>query len=201
MFGGADPEDQRKVKFVTEADINKARERAVEELEASFEEEVQKQLGNGERTIIESVEKNIVSSEASNKTGDKVDGFSYTVVQKVKLISFNENDVVQLAESAMEKEIEPGYFLDQDFTISFRKGIPDFERKEMAMDIEVKAKAIPSIDENKVKEGIAGKSEEEIKNFLADFEEINKAEVSFDPIWLKKIPITKEKVTVKVREE
>ncbi len=201
MFGGADSEDGKKIKFVTEADIDRARKKAIEELETSFEEEIQKRLEEGDKTIIESVEKSIVSSEASNKVGDKVDGFSYTIVQKVKLISFSENDIIQLAETIAEKELELGYFLDQDFVLNFRKGIPDFEKKEMAMDIEIKAKAIPSIDENKVKSGIAGKSEEEIKNFLASFEEIKKAEVSFEPIWLKRISISQEKITVNIKKQ
>ncbi len=178
-----------------------ALKKAIEELETSFEEEIQKRLEEGDKTIIESVEKSIVSSEASNKVGDKVDGFSYTIVQKVKLISFSENDIIQLAETIAEKELELGYFLDQDFVLNFRKGIPDFEKKEMAMDIEIKAKAIPSIDENKVKSGIAGKSEEEIKNFLASFEEIKKAEVSFEPIWLKRISISQEKITVNIKKQ
>lgn len=194
MTDGGNPDSNKKLSMVTEQDLDAARKKTIEALEETLEQDVSKQIDKNMRIIIDSVEKEIVAVESSQKAKDIAKKFTYTVTQKVKAIMFDNEDVNFLAIKELEKDVDSGYLMDSVSQAVFKKGIADLEEKSITMYIDAEAIIWPSIDKENIINGIVGKKEEEMKAFLVNYPEIEKVESTTIPSWLTTIPVSRDKV-------
>lgn len=198
MEGGLDNVDNQKVKVVTQNDIEQARGKVMDSFNGALEEKIKEKIGSGKTFLFDSIEKEITESFASENAGAIADQFSFTLKQKIRAITFLEEDARNLAIKALEKETPDGNELNKtSINLRYEKGNADFEKKEMKFEMATSAQSWPKINQNEIKAGVAGKSEEEIKEFLQKYKNIKKAEIERSPAWLSFLPITEEKVIIK----
>ncbi len=197
MTGGESSTDNKKVKVATQQDIENARGETLEALDKSMENKIDEKIGEGESYAINSVEREITKSSSSCEVNEIAKDCKFTVQEKIKLMVFYEDDVKFFAVKSLESKKESGYELEEDsVTMEYLKTIMDFERRELKLKIEIVGTIWPQIDEENIKKGIAHKQEEEMKNFLANYVEIKKAEIEISPVWLTFVPASENKIIV-----
>ncbi len=201
MIGGGTADASKKVSMVTAGDIENARKKTLEELENSLDQEIGQQLGEGKKIIIDSAEMSIEKAQSSHKEGATTNKFAYSVEQKIKAIAFSKEEVDQVVVAELEKEIGSGYELDLKTQVGYKKGIADFNENSLTIYVEARTVAWPTIDLANVKSGVVGNGEEKIKQFLINYEGLDRAEIIFVPSWMSMVPTNDKKVQVEeVRE-
>ncbi len=202
MAGGSDEIKNNKVKYVTESDIDQARKESVDLLNKALEEKIQKKIGENRNFLLDSIEKEIISSRSSLQAGEMGENFDFTIKERIRAITFNQEDLKSLLYLKILKDASAGYKLDSDsIRINYVDNLDDKEKKQLDVEIEVSGLMWPEIDIENIKIGIEGKKEEEIKKVLENYSEIKKASIEFYPSYFKMIPVTKEKISIKqIRE-
>ncbi len=199
MEDGGSPDSNKKLSMISSEDIERAREKTIAALEKDLEEEVKIQLGSEMSAMFDSVEKEVTNVSSTNEVKDIVKSFSYTVEQKVKLMAFTTTDVNSVALLKMKEDVDSDYEIEESQSkIVFKKSITDFENKTMTMYLDATSVAWPKIEADRLVENIAEKKEEEIKVILLGYPSIEKIEFLVKPSWLTGIPISKEKIDVKI---
>ncbi|MBT3356282.1 hypothetical protein HN784_03370 [bacterium] len=199
MTDGGSPDSNKKLSMISIADIARAREKTITALEKSLEEEVKAQLGVEMSAMFDSVEKEIIGASSTNEVKDVVKSFSYTVEQKIKLITFLTADVNSAVLLGMRQDVEDGYEIEEsESNVTFKKSITDLEKKTMTMYLDSSATAWPIIEAEQLAQSIAEKKEEEIRVILLGYPTIEKIEFLVKPSWLTGLPISKDKIDVSV---
>ncbi len=198
MSGGALSDDAKERKVITKLDLDRARKATIKDLDKSIIQEISKRLNSGKETVADSVVKEVVSSKASHLEGAVTDKFSYTIVYKIKLISFDKNDVRQIVQNIIEKELPENYTIDSDFKVNTKRGILDLDKKNLTVYADVSGLAWTKIDKNKLKETIAGMDTETTRQALNKKAGVQSAELKPSPTWIKKSPKQIDKIDIKV---
>ncbi len=201
MTGGALSDDAKERQVVTKADLDRARKATIEALDKSIIQEINKRLASGQETVIDSIAKEVVSSKASHLEGAVTDKFSYSVVYKVRLIAFNKNDVREVVESIVKKDLPKNYEIDSNFKVDTKRGILDLDKKSLTVYTDVSGVAWAKIDKEKLKESIAGMDTETTRNALSKKMGVKSAEIKPSPTWIKKSPKKVDKINIKVIRE
>lgn len=203
MTGGENVTDNKKVKVATQEDVENARAETLEVLDESIEGKIDEKIMEGESYAINSVEREIVKSSSSCEVNEIAKDCKFTIQEKVKLMVFSEEDVRSFSVKILEAKKKSGYELAEDSIVTeYLKTVMDFENKELKLKIEATGYIWPQIDEENIKKGVAHKQENEMKDFLANYAEIKKAEIEISPVWLTFIPISEDKITIeKVKQD
>ncbi len=202
MSGGSDASGNSLVKYVTEADIEKARNTTLESLEKSFEEEISGRLDEFREYVLDSAKKEVVEHKSSFDVDDIADKFSYTIKQKVRLMTFASDDLREVAKIALTKELDSGYELDEnEITIEIIKDITDFEKKSMSLRVNFFGIAWPKIDQENFKKGIADQKETEFGNIIKKYQEIKKVDIDYNPGWLSGMAVSESKIKIEEQRE
>ena len=197
MTGGANDTDNKKVKVVTENDITLAREKTIDLFNEKLEENIKNKIDASENFVISSIEKEIMKSDSSYAPGDIIDKFNYTVRQKIKLITFNENEFNDIIKKSFEEKVSDNLVLREIKQIDFQKDVADYQEKELDLSIKAQAVYWPIIDELKIKRELAFKEGVEIKNYLTGLSQIEKAIISYSPSWLSSIAVKENNISIK----
>ena len=196
MTGGANDIENKKVKVVTESDIDTAREKTIEAFNSTLEENIQKQLTNEETFVVTSVDKEIISSDSSYAPGDIIDKFNYIVKEKIKLITFNKNDFESLVKEKFESEVSDDLTFEKISQTDFQKDVANYETK--TLDLTVTAKAIywPTLETDEIEEQLVNKNNEEVRAYLEELNQIKKALITYKPAWLSTLPIQRRNISI-----
>ncbi|MFO7807010.1 MAG: hypothetical protein R6V40_01130, partial [Candidatus Moraniibacteriota bacterium] len=201
MQGGKDNVENQKVKVVTEGDIEKARKETVERLKNSLNKKIENKIGSDMTFLENSMEKEITDSSSNYQAGDVADNFKYTVKEKVKLAYFPEGDLEKQIRENLNKEAEKGLALKKINEIEYLKDIVDFEEKEMDLTISVQGLFQHKINEDEIKEDLHKSKQGEIKQYLTEMPELEKAAISYDPDWLRSFSVRSENILIKEGSE
>lgn len=146
---------------------------------------------------------NVVSQQASqpNTSGN----FTYSMTVERQVIVFNKNDMLSVIKSDVQKDLTPvssqksplfntmklSYAALQPSDMNFSKGTVNISATanlSLAWDIDISL----------LKQKLAGEDQGGSKQVLSGFSEIDKAEVSLWPFWVKAIPNNTSRITVNV---
>lgn len=201
ITGGANDIENKKVKVVTEQDINTAREKTIESFNQNLKENIVKRLTNEETFVLTSAGKEIVYSDSSYAPGDIIDEFSYTIRERVELISFDKKSFENTIRNAFEENSQKDLDFSKLVKTDFRKDIADYETKKLSLSIDASALYWPILNNNELKKELSSKNNAELKKLLTDFDKIKKAVIFYSPSWLSNFPIKNKNITIKKRRE
>jgi len=200
-IGGANDNENKKVKIVTDEDINKAREKTIESFNDKLEDNIKKELDVNENFILTSIEKEIINSDSSYISGEIIDKFNYTVRENIKLITFDKTKFEEVVKNSFKKEAGETKTLGKIKEISFEKDVANYESKKLDLAINAEASYWPELDEAKIKNDLSSKNGSEIEIYLKTLSQIKKALIIYSPSWLSNFPIKNENLTIKSIKE
>lgn len=189
MSGGGAGDGKQEAKIVLQKDIDAARVKAMDEIGKSLAVLVEEKIGQEEKYFLDSAGKEIVEAFADRRPKEEGEKFNYTVKEKIKLISFQEDELKKMVYQKIEKEMGENLVLEKDKVIfSYDKPVVDWDKKQMEVAVTYDGLILPQLNMEKIKKELAGKNEEALKDALTKYQQLEKAEMEYYPSWAGRWP-------------
>lgn len=186
MAGGS----TKYITIVSQDDINNSKVSLQEELVNKNKSDIIKKAGD-QKIIESSIENSVVSFSSDKNAGEEADKFKSTMKLKSRTLSFSENDFREFLSTLLAGQIPAGQVLAPTTTneISISQSENDFNQGVMKLTGTIKTSLAPQIDENSIKQAIAGKSKFDAEQYLSTINGVDSESITFRPSWwIKKIP-------------
>jgi hypothetical protein len=193
MAGGA----KGKMKVATKDDIEGATQIVSIELKNKAQEEFNKKIPSDLKLLTGGQGVDIIESTSTLKADEPGKEFTITIKVKAWGLAFKESDVLQLIEKGINDKIaENKVLLASTVKLNYANPQADLNQGKLSFTCQVEGQAAWRIDENKVRDELAGKNEVEVRKYLSGLAEIETAKVVFWPFWVNKIPANKNKIKI-----
>lgn len=193
MTGGA----KGKMKVATADDIKGATDIVTLELKEAALKDFQAKISADLKMLEGSRVTEVVESSSNLKANQPGEKFIVTVKVKVSGLAFKEQDALYLIEKNVSDKIPQNrILLFSTIKIDYSVSKLNLAQGKVDLSCKVEAESIVSIDEQKIKNDLAGKSEEDVRKYLSSLPEIETAKVIFWPFWVKTVPENKDKIKV-----
>ena len=181
----------------TEKDIKDAEAKINQNLEDILKMAIFPQLPKEFKIIDGSSKFEIVNKEI-NKEADKENNFSIFAEAKMKLIAFREKDLRDALIAKALFRLPEGDYETVKFDVEYGASRSDFDKGEMSFPAKGQLIFQSKIDADLFRRQIPGKSEIELKTLFFALPGLEKAQIRFWPIYVKKAPkdINKVKITI-----
>lgn len=175
----------KKVKTVTSQDKKQLLDKLTPELEEKGKENLKAQLPPDKVLLDKILETKAVQKKYDQEAGDEADKLKLKLKLSLTGRAFAKEEMNKLLLKQLEDKIP------QDFTLTngnLETEILNTETKEgkTKIDLLVKANLVPVLDTEKIKQELAGKSEEEAKNYLLNLPNLKRAKIDLTPPFIGK---------------
>jgi len=185
--------------YPTDADIKNAKGEAEKNLKSGIEAFIISQIPSDEFKLIDSSRQFNVLKETVNPDTDEdgnfyvfVDGeMSMTAFKKVHII----NLLTQMAKQVLNTPLRI-ILKEDEYSISYGNVQTDPKTKVMTLPVKFKGIFWEPLDGDSFRQKISGKSEAELKPLIYSYPNIEKADFSFWPFWVSKIPSKQNRVNI-----
>lgn len=202
--GSASGGTDKIVKVVSAEDVSKAKERLNGKPNTVHDDFVSKLKQDGYIPIEDTFKAEKGSYDVSpsiNSEGDKVTvsvttSYSMLGVKKDDLVELIKNEVNDQGEGQGQTVLSDG--LD-DATLKVGGGI-GLNEGQLTVNMDTTAIVGPNIDQDSVKQQIAGKKTKEAEDILGNISGISDPKVELSPFWVGKVPKNHSKITIEVHQ-
>lgn len=197
--GGTD----RTVKVVTAADVQKAGERLVDQSTDEIEQELRGAFSDEVVVIEDSFVAERAAASSNPAVGQEVENGRATLTSKVtyRLTGVAKSDLEQYVTEVLESQME-----DQTTRKVYGTGVDEAtftdytrENNTASVRLSVTGQVGPEIDEDEVKEEVAGKRYGDIQSSLEQIDGVNDVEVRFSFFWVRTVPNNLDKITIEFK--
>lgn len=189
---------KKEVPEVIEDDLKKAEELLKERANKEIIDVLKNKIPAGFLIIEEAIKTEILEANSLAQAGAELEKFIFQVKTKVKTLSFKKEDLENFSKEFIISKIPVDKKLDQKSQkLNYLPEMIDLETGKIFLSLNLEAKIYSTINENSLKEGLAGKSLTETQYFLQNQPGINRVKVKFFPFWLKRVPENLEKIGIK----
>jgi len=196
MTGGA----KGKMKVVTQDDINGAIQIVTLGLKDKVSSEFKALIPADLKLLDDSQSLEVIESSSNIKANQPGEKFTITVKAKASGIAFKEQDALYLIERNASDEISGDKtLLLSTIKINYKTSKLDLKQGIANLNCDVAADSIFNFDEKKIKDDLAGKSEEDAKEYLRSLPNIEIVKVVFWPLWVKSVPQDVDKIKVLIK--
>ncbi|MFH1841505.1 MAG: hypothetical protein ABH800_01970 [Candidatus Nealsonbacteria bacterium] len=195
MEGGSKAE----IPEVSAGDLKTAEEILTEKALKESRESLIYSISSLDRIVLdETIIEKIIEVLPLAKEGQAADRFLFQVKAETKALVFNKEDLEEFAKNYILSQIS---FPEQDLyekslVVNYSLNDVNLDGNKAVLDIEMSVKIYSTVDQNSVKDKVKNKTEEEIAASLADYPEIEKAQIKLWPFWVKRSPSDKERIEV-----
>ncbi len=184
-------------KYPVQEDIKKAKEgveKQIENLTLSF---LYSQIAGQNLKIIESGNQFSVIKKNINTNTDKDGKFSIYIKAEGSIKVFRENDLLKLMTEMAKQVIGDGYQL-KSYNIEYGNISEDQKNKTNTLPIKFSGVFNKPLNLDDFKSSILGKSENDLKGIVFSSSNIEKADISFWPFWVKKVPQNEKRARISI---
>ena len=186
-----------KVKIVTENDLTRAEEVLTEELNNEINQTLNAQIPQGFKLIEENIDKEIVDSLDGIEAGAEIENFTVQMEATLEAMLFKEEDLKKLVDLNLLSIVPQNKsLLPETQKIVWDEPVVDWVKGEAYFQITAQENVVWQIDSQALKKDLAGLSEIEVREYLTNRPEIEKAKVTFWPFWVKSIPQQEKKIEI-----
>ena len=186
--------------IVTEQDFNSAKEAVTKEVLNQSLNGLKSKTNNLE--IVDPAKNEVTSLKSTVEIDDSAEGFAMSASAEAKSIGFLKKDLLQIIEAFINKNGNL-VLLKETVNVEYKNVKFDFSAKgeessTLTFTAAVKGEAATKLEENKIVEGLLGLKQDQIKDYLLSFKEIESARVILSPFWVKTVPKNNKEVHVKI---
>jgi len=193
MSGGA----KGIMRVVTKNDIEGALEIISLELKNKAQEEFNKKIPEELKLLEATQNLEVIESSTSIQADEPGKDFTATVKVRAWGLAFKEDDIFKLVEDSVGNKIsENKVLLPLTIKVDYTNIETDSSKGVADLSCKIEATVAWKINNNAIKENLAGKDEIEVRRYLSSLSEIEKAKIVFWPFWVKKIPNNKDKIKI-----
>ncbi len=188
-----------KAKVVLSDDLEKAETALIDELKQEVKQALEDQIPTDLRIVEDGLKEEVVKIEISVKEGDQADKFNMDIKVTMKALLFKEEDLKNLVDLNLISKISDDKTpINETQKISWQTPVIDWEKGEASFSLTIEENVAFKIDIQSLKENLAGQDEVEVRRYLANQSEIEKARVSFWPFWVNKMPKQENKIRINI---
>jgi len=185
------------VRVLTQDDFNKAKSQAEKSLKEKINTELSTQIPQGFTLLDGAVLIELAQAQPSVEIGGKAEKFSVSLKGVAKAIIFSQENILLLLGNKLILSSEQKNFSNKQ-SIVYENIKADFEKGQLNFKIKGEQEVILKINPEEIKALIAGKEESQVREIFARKPEIQEAQFSLWPFWVKQIPAQKEKIKVTI---
>lgn len=185
---------------VSQQDIDEAKKKTEAEAKKLAEEELKKELPEGEIFLSEAAEEIISESSSLARSGDAKDTFEYRVKAKLKTFVFSEKYVKEITADKLKEGLGDKMTANLDSVqLEYHYTDADFEKRIIRFKVQEKITAFQKVNLEELKKELLGKNSGQIENILRKHSEIEKVEINFWPQFISsRIPSYEKQVKIKL---
>ncbi len=188
-----------KIKVVLADDLKMAKEGLLDELKDEVKRTLNEQIPTDLRLIEGGLKEEIVEVSTNAEEGDEIDRFRIEMEAIARALLFKEEDLRHLVDLNLISMIsENKSSLPESQQISWTEPIIDWTKGEVSFELAVTEDVVWQIDMPALKKELAGQSEVEVRRYLANQQEIERAKVTFWPFWVKRMPLQEKKIKITI---
>ncbi|MFH0854257.1 MAG: hypothetical protein V1891_02080 [bacterium] len=183
--------DTKKIKIITNEDIEDAKEKALDELFKKSLIEFAADIKSEEKVLSKGVVKELINFAIDKKEGEKVDSFSMKIKAKFVAVLFDENELFQIAKTNLENTLSQGKCLANVEKENLVYVIEKYNMETNTANLRVMlaGKSIINFDNEILdKDLITGLEKSAAIAYLKTFKEIKDVEISLVPSWWDRLP-------------
>jgi hypothetical protein len=198
MVGGT-----RQIGVLTTQDIQRAESELIKNNTSQKMAEFISQLKDENLTLIDSL---VTTSGLSynKQLGEEVSSFTLSATINITAVFAQREQILEMAKNKLKESQGPkGEFINVDpSSLKYKLAEVASDKSEAQLDVEISG--LTSFDPNKDifdKNLLVGFTEDDLKLYFSQFESIKSIRVEFSPFWVKKVPILKDHIYIKVENE
>lgn len=184
----------------TAEDIEKAKALLRSKLTEESEGYIEANIPKGFIVLQSAIEQG--SAEFSADQPDSAGKFVAHMSVAYDLFAFSENDIAALTEYHLSKRLQDARkALPGTRVITYEREAFGPNKETLSFTVKASELVVGSIDEQQIKELLAGKGEVDIQQILSANDAIESAEATFWPLWISLAPSNKNNITIVVAEQ
>lgn len=196
MQGGESKESSQ----VTEEDLQKAKDALTEKAKKEIENFLKLDIPSEFVFLEGALETEIIETLSLAKAGMEIEKFNYQVKIQSRTLLFKKEDVENFAKNFITSQIPDNKKIHEpSLKINYSPGTVNLEVGKIILNLEMESEIYSKIDENDLKEGLAGKKSAEAQTSLEGQPLITRAQVELWPFWLRRIPDNIDKIKIELR--
>lgn len=191
----------KKITFVTQTDINSAKEEMAKQIETELVSEANKKAGTDVRLLDKGYKITQISATPNPGLNDEAEKFTLTVKAKIDALVFREEDLTKLATAVLGDQIGSGKeIVDKSSLTSAAEFVEgDFDKGNMKVKVSGEAFVATKLDEKKIKVEIAGVPNAKGIDYLKGIDGVTDAQITRQfPSFLKRLPRIKSHIYINV---
>jgi len=186
-------------KVVLAEDLKIATETLTTELKEEVKKALEDQIPTDLKVLEDGLKEEVVKISSSHNEGEQADKFTLEIKVTMRALLFKEADLKSLVDLNTVSKISGNQTpIEGAQKISWQAPKIDWPKGEASFSLSIEESVAQQIDIQSLKENLAGQDEVEVRRYLASQPEIEKAQVSFWPFWVKKIPTQEGKIKVNI---
>lgn len=188
------------VKFVTQGDIESVKQKASSQVDNTVQDELAKKLEDrGLYVVRESFNTGTPEVTISAKAGDQVDNVNATQKTTYSMVGVKQKDLEELITKNVEEDIDTSK--QRVLNTGLDKAVFKLQNQQnnssqVLLSMDVTALAGPKLDDNQIKEQIAGKKSGEVKDMLKNYPGVTDVSIELSPFWVSSVPKGASKITI-----
>jgi hypothetical protein len=198
--GSAEGGTDNIVKFVTQSDIDSAKQKVSSQVDNAVQDDLAGKLEDrGLYAIRESFNTGTPEVTVSAKVGDQVDSVSATQKTTYSMVGVKKKDLEQFITSKVHDDIDTGKQRVLNTGLDdavFKLQNQQNNSAQVLMSMNLTALAGPKLDDDKIKGIVAGKKAGEIRDTLNNYPGVTDVEVKTSPFWVNSVPKSASKITI-----
>ena len=186
------------VTIATAADQSKLLTDLQKELVANAKETIQGQSGVDEVVVDKAIKTEVLEKTYSHTVGEQAENISLTLKIKLTTVTYKGADIQELISQTLSSLVPAGFTLFPGETEIVPLN-PVLKGGKLTFKAKVSAKVIPEIDEEKIKNDLAGRNGRSAQEYLNSLSDVNAYELVLWPNLpesLQRVPKTTNRITI-----
>ena len=183
--------------YPLDSDIKKAKTEAAKKLEDSIKASLGSQVPQGFK-ILEGASEFGITKQNVIEEVDANGNFSVFVEGGLNILAFREKDLENMLIEKAKKEIGKNIEA-RSFELAYTGAAkPNFKSGQMTFSIIFKSVLFPAIDQRALVQQVMGKTESDLKTLIFSLPDIESAQISLWPFWVKTVPGRESRIKILV---
>lgn len=190
------------VTVIKDEDMENAKKVAGQVARDKAEQEIRAELPKGWLILDESWTANIESFETEVKVADKQETIPYKARITVHVLGYEGAKLEEKLRAELTSHLEKEFMLFPG-PISYTKSVDNIDWDKGAGDLAVRVThtTIPNLKLDTLRQKIAGRKQDEAKNYLQGLPGVGSVDINLWPFWVKSIPYIEKRITLDLTPE
>lgn len=182
---------------VTQADIDKAREQLLEELEVEAKKSLLSRIPPNYLVLESAIETELLEDNTLVQEGAALEEFTYTASIKISGLAFSSGHGMDLGRDLFNDYLQDTQQVKEEtLKISYTTEASNIESGRMVLNMDISAEQYSRVDLIGLENRFRGASQGQFQAILGEFPSLEKAEFSLWPFWLQGLPRDRSRMDI-----